>query len=203
MQNSKKIIIFDLDGVLINSIDNMKFTWMEVRRKFELNIPFNRYRENIGLPFLKILQNLKIKKKNNEIKEYYKKISLSNQNKIKIYRGVKKTLLDLKKKYKIAIFTSKDYGRTKKILKKFNIKVDLIVTPEKLRYGKPNPEGINHIIKKFKSRRENCIYIGDSIQDLIAAKKARVMFLFAMWGYGKITFKSNKIKKISEIYKFL
>ena len=124
MQNKGKIIIFDLDGVLINSLENMRYTWSKVKKKFELTVPFKEYKKNIGLPFLKILENLKIKNRKLEIKEYYKKISSENQNRIKIYSGVSKTLTDLKKNNKLAIFTSKDKQRTKKILKKFNIKLD-------------------------------------------------------------------------------
>ena len=203
MQNRGKIIIFDLDGVLVNSLENMRYTWTKVKKKFELTIPFKEYEKNIGLPFLKILKNLKIKKHNLDIKEYYKKISSENQNKIKIYNGVNKTLKDLKKNNKLAIFTSKDRERTKKILKKFNIKFDLVVTPDDLKFGKPNPEGINLILKKLKYNKKNCIYIGDSLQDFIAAKRAKVIFLFATWGYGKLIFKSYKIKKINEIFKYL
>ena len=203
MQNRGKIIIFDLDGVLVNSLENMRYTWTKVKKKFELTIPFKEYEKNIGLPFLKILKNLKIKKHNLDIKEYYKKISSENQNRIKIYNGVNKTLKDLKKNNKLAIFTSKDKDRTKKILKKFNIKFDLVVTPDDLKFGKPNPEGINLILKKLKYNKKNCIYIGDSLQDFIAAKRAKVIFLFATWGYGKLIFKSYKIKKINEIFKYL
>ena len=203
MQNKGKIIIFDLDGVLINSLENMRYTWSKVKKKFELTVPFKEYKKNIGLPFLKILENLKIKNRKLEIKEYYKKISSENQNRIKIYSGVSKTLTDLKKNNKLAIFTSKDKQRKKKILKKFNIKFDLVVTPDDLKFGKPNPEGINLILKKLKYNKKNCIYIGDSLQDFLAAKRAKVLFLFATWGYGKLIFKSYKIKKINEIFEYL
>ena len=134
MQNKKKIIIFDLDGVLINSLDNMKFTWNEVKRKFRLKTPFAKYKKNIGLPFLDILRNLKIKKNTLEIKEFYKKVSKKNQKRIKIYPGVKKTIFNLKKNNKLAVFTSKDSERTKKILKKFKIKFDLVITPDDLKF---------------------------------------------------------------------
>ena len=152
----KKLIIFDLDGVLINSLNNMRATWRVVCKKFNLKIPFSEYEKNIGLPFLKILKNLKIKNRNIEIKNFYSKISKSNLNKIKIYPGTKKTLIGLSKNNKIAIFTSKDKSRTNLILKKIGVKFDYVVTPESVRYGKPNPEGINQIIKalKFKKKKQ-------------------------------------------------
>ena len=203
MKNKTKIIIFDLDGVLINSLDNMKYTWSKVKKKFKLNIPFKNYERNIGLPFLKILKELNIKNNRIKIKNYYKKISSQNLQKIKMYKNVNKTIIDLKKKYKLAIFTSKDKERTIKILKKINTKFDIILTPDDLRFGKPHPQGIDKILKKTKIKKKDCIYVGDSYQDFIAAKRAKVKFLFALWGYGKIKNKTNKIKKISDVAKFI
>ena len=56
MPTKKKILIFDLDGVLINSISNMKISWNSTSKKFDLNINFEEYKKNIGLPFKKILK---------------------------------------------------------------------------------------------------------------------------------------------------
>ena len=203
MKIKSKIIIFDLDGVLINSLGNMKYTWTKVMRKFELNIPFKNYEKYIGLPFLEILKELNIKKNRIKIKNYYKKISSENLQKIKTYKNVNKTLKKLKKKAKLAIFTSKDKYRTLKILKKLDTSFDIIVTPDDVRFGKPNPEGINKILKKTKMNKKNCIYVGDSYQDFIAAKKAKVFFLFAHWGYGKIKNRIRKIEQISDVANFL
>lgn len=59
---TKKIVIFDLDGVLIDSIKNMEISWKHVSFKYGLNIKFEEYKKNIGLPFDEITKNLQIKK---------------------------------------------------------------------------------------------------------------------------------------------
>ena len=76
--SKKKLIIFDFDGVLINSEKNMELTWNKTIKNFkEYNIPFKQYKKNIGLPFKKILENLNIKKKDFYlITDKYKKLSL-------------------------------------------------------------------------------------------------------------------------------
>ena len=71
MPTKKKIIIFDLDGVLINSILNMEVSWDLTCKKFGLDIKFINYKKNIGLPFKIILKKLNIKKNVNLIKNYY------------------------------------------------------------------------------------------------------------------------------------
>ena len=62
MLNKKKLIIFDLDGVLINSLPNMEYSWNMVRKKYNLPIQFSQYKKFIGLPFYIILNKLNINK---------------------------------------------------------------------------------------------------------------------------------------------
>ena len=59
-----KVIIFDFDGVLINSINNMKFAWKNSCKKCDIKVSFNDYKKYVGLPFNQILFHLKIDKKN-------------------------------------------------------------------------------------------------------------------------------------------
>ena len=47
MNIKKKLIIFDLDGVLIDSKKNMEASWICVQNKFNLNIPFEEYKKHL------------------------------------------------------------------------------------------------------------------------------------------------------------
>jgi phosphoglycolate phosphatase len=60
-----KLIIFDLDGVLVDSRENMLLSWQKVQILFNIKIQFKSYFKNIGLPFGSILKKLGIKKKKN------------------------------------------------------------------------------------------------------------------------------------------
>ena len=75
-----------------------------------------------------------------------------------------------------------------------------MVTADDVLYGKPNPHGINIILKKFKISKKKCIYIGDTIYDLLAARKAGIDYLHANWGYGNC---STGVKKINNIFELL
>ena len=197
MPIEKKIIIFDLDGVLINSLKNMEISWSLVSRKYNLNISFNKYKKNIGLPFESILKNLKIKKNKKKIKNSYSYYSKKNFDKIKLYPNVIRVLKYLTDKdYITAVITSKDKIRTKKVIKLFKLKFKYIYSPNNLIKSKPYPDQILKIMKKEKIKKKNCFYIGDMVIDANFAKNAGVNFVFASYGYETKKVKS-KIKLVS------
>ena len=84
-----KHICFDLDGVLINSLELMESSWVEAAQKYKLDINFNSYKKHIGIPFFDILYKLGIEESYWEkIKKTYDEISTTEINNIKKYEGV-------------------------------------------------------------------------------------------------------------------
>lgn len=191
--------------MLIDSKINMKFAWHSANKKFKLKISFKEYFKNVGIPYNKILKNLKVKNNIEAIEKEYSRASILNIKKIRLYNGVKKSLKILKKKkIKTAIATSKSLRRTKKILKLLNIKVDALQCPSKKLRGKPYPDQILKIVNKMKIPKKNCIYVGDTKYDAIASKRSNIDFALAMYGY-KIGIKKSKInlKNIFQITKYI
>ena len=193
-----KLIIFDLDGVLINSLKNMEYALKNTNKRLGLNLKFSRYKKYIGLPFFEILRKIGVKKNFSEIEKSYKFFSKKKINKIRINKSTITEIKKLKKKFKLAIFTSKDKNRTMRIIKKIDY-FSYIVSSEELKKGKPDPEGVNKILKVSKSNKKDVIYVGDSLYDYIAAKKAKVKYLHATWGYDNNLIKNKKIKKINKL----
>ena len=195
----RKLIIFDLDGVLINSLPNMKYSMQRTNKELKIKIDFNEYKKYLGLPFEKIMKKMGVKKNVIEIKKTY---SYFSKKKIKEPKINKKTIKDLKIlniNYDFAIFTSKDKKRTTKILNKYNF-LKIIITADDVVEGKPSPEGIYKILKKARIKdKKNCIYVGDSIYDYQSSKKANIDYLHASWGYDKNLNKIEKIKKITNL----
>lgn len=201
-----KLVLFDLDGVLINSKENMRCSWSAVKKKFNLQQSFETYFKNIGLPFFVILKKIGIKDKETDIKAIYNKYSIKNFNNIKLYPDVKKTLNFLKKKnFKLGIVTSKNQQRTNKILKKLDLDIfDIVVAPKKNLKGKPYPDQILYSLERLKIKNREACYIGDTYVDFKSAKNSKVKFIFAKYGYGDFK-KSyfNNIKNIRELKKFI
>jgi phosphoglycolate phosphatase len=197
--NKYDLVIFDLDGVLFNSKENMKTSWNMVRKKFKIQKSFDEYFKFIGYPFFEILKKLSIKKNFSKIQTEYNKNSLKNLNKIKLYKDIKLVLKYLnKKKIKLAIVTSKNKNRTLKLVKKFKLPITNIVCPSKLTRGKPYPDQINIALKRANIKRRKTLYVGDMHVDYLLAKKSKINFVFAKYGYGKV----DKYKYFNTINSF-
>ena len=202
----KYLILFDLDGVLIDSEKNMKFSWQQVRAKFRIKESFAQYKSYLGMSFLDIMSKLKIKKDRNKIKNYYKNISKLNLNLIRPYPGVVKTLKYLQNKKFIGILTSKDTERTSEIIKKFfpTINFFCIQSPQKKYRPKPAPDLILKIISKMNVDPSKCCYVGDSRFDKQMCKRAKIDFIYAIYGYGNKKIKARyRAKNIKDIPKFI
>lgn len=201
-----KLVLLDVDGVLIDSRLNMQKSWNKLLKEKYVNKPFSEYFKRIGTSFENILLQMGINKNIKKIKKEYFVNSLLFNNKIKKYKTVYNTLIKLQKKYKLAIVTSKRKKNTIYFLKKFfpNIHFSLICVPSLKHKSKPNPDLLNFAFKKLGIKSKNSIYVGDTLNDLLASKRAKTNFVLANYGYNNKNLKSKfKIKKFSDIMNLL
>lgn len=199
-----KYVIFDLDGVLFHSKNNMRKSWQDVRDAHDIKVSFKKYFEKIGVPFLKILILLGLRP---DIKIFrtFQNSSMKNINLIKPYPGVVNQFKIFKQNsIKFSILTSKDLKRSKYLLKKYNILAETIHCPQNKLRGKPYPDQILDCIKKNNLKKKNVCYVGDTYIDYLTAKRAKIGFIFAKYGYGheKKIYK-NKILNIKDLNKYL
>ena len=200
-----KAVIFDLDGVLIDSKKNMFLAWSQVKKKIGIKKSFKEYFKYIGLPFEQILFNLNINKDHKKIHNIFSSTSIKNLNKITPYKHVLKTLNILKdRKIKICVVTSKDKPRTKKIIRFLKMPIKHSFSPSKNLRGKPYPDQINKALKKLSLNNKETCYVGDMLVDQKTAFNAKMDFIYASYGYGNYNkrFKYS-IKNLEEILKLI
>jgi phosphoglycolate phosphatase-like HAD superfamily hydrolase len=100
----------------------------------------------------------------------------------------------LKKKFndKIAIVTGRGFNAIssslKEILNQFNVENSVFLEDESRDLAKPNPQSLIRSIKGLNSK--NCLYVGDSMEDMILVQKAselgfQVTFC-GIYGSGKL-----------------
>lgn len=168
----------------------------------------------MGSSTKKILQDIKkvyhFQGKIEDIREerrYHYFRSLGRKN--ILFSGVEKLLKDLKRDYKLAIATGSSrvtvrYSLNKHFLNFF----DSIVTVNDVKNGKPAPDQLFFVSKKLKVKPSNCLMVGDSLYDIIAAKNAGMDCVGVLTGYTSkeelLGVGANKVlKSVKEIKKFL
>ena len=186
-------ICFDLDGVLINSLNVMKISWSEVQKVHGINQPFTSYKSYIGIPFHDILHRLGVPKRSHaDIKKTYDKTSLEYAGEVQLFEGVREVLESLKKQNLIlSILTSKTRSRTHNILRAKGIIsfFDYIVCPEDLPTGeaKPSPKALSHVIELGAINSSQTLFLGDMHSDLLCAAGANVDYCHCQYGYEPIS----------------
>jgi len=195
---NKKLLLFDLDGVIIDSRKNMMQAWSDVCRTFDLSIEFERYFEHIGRPFKDIMSILGLSELAGEIARIYSDSSSSHIDLITTYPGMEETLQILAENgIKMGIVTSKHAERTMAIISRLPVKFVTVQTPNGKLRGKPAPDYLLVAIAEANQDPIECCYIGDMEVDLEAATRAGIDYGHAIWGYGKLSEKKGLILKDS------
>ena len=107
----------------------------------------------------------------------------------------------LKKKFndKIAIVTGRGFNAIssslKEILNQFNVENSVFLEDESRDLAKPNPQSLIRAMKGLNSK--NCLYVGDSMEDMILAQKASELGFQAtfcgIYGSGKLPEMKKKL----------
>ena len=207
--NNIKLIILDVDGVLIDSKKNMELSFNRMCKKNKIyHLKFENYFKYIGIPFVKIISKMGVKKNINKLKNDYFNYSLSFRKKIKPYKSVYETLKDLQKKFDLAIVTSKSMKNAKNFLNLFFPKIHfkIICSPNQKLKPKPYPHMLLYVCKSLRVKPQNSIYVGDTFFDYKSSKSSKMKFVLAKYGYlsNDKRIKTNyKIKKFSDIIKLV
>ncbi|MCD6544550.1 MAG: HAD-IA family hydrolase [Flavobacteriaceae bacterium] len=192
MINKKiELIIFDLDGTIVNSIFDIADAVNHVLVKMNRNtVSVYEVQKMIGSGVKKLIE-LALQDVSDEIvlanalkifQEYYAKNLIT---KTRPYEDVIETLNQLSN-FKKAIYSNKPQDLTDKVIKGLDLNsyFDTVQGADESKYKrKPSPEGINYILRKLKVKPENAIMVGDSTHDIHAGKRAGVKTCAVTYGY--------------------
>jgi len=182
--NIVKLVIFDLDGTLVDS-DKTVIRILNTIRK-DLTLPDLKSKDISfflslgGLEMIKkaIPIDLDVEKYLGIFRQRYMADSLDSEN---LYDGVIDYLKHLQSRsIKMAVFTNKPKDLTIKTLRRHKIHdfFNYIVTSDDVEFKKPSPDGCYKLIKMSSIPPENIIMIGDSELDQKAANGASIPFFY-------------------------
>lgn len=187
----KNTIIFDLDGTLLNTLEDLYLSTNYAIAQFSYpQRTLDEVRQFVGNGVAKLieraipngLQNPNYEKCLAIFKENYSKTML---NHTKPYDGIIELLGELKSSgYKIGVVSNKFDTAVKNLCKLyFKDLVEVAIGESETTRKKPYPDGVLKAIKELGSNLENAIYAGDSNVDVETAHNANLKCIGVLWGF--------------------
>jgi HAD superfamily hydrolase (TIGR01549 family) len=183
---SKKIIIFDFDGTLADTLDALVIISNRLALEFGYppttpeqlpklrNLSSREILRQSGVSLFKIPFFLK------KIREYLHQEILN----LKTIAGIQEALVQLKHEgYSLGILTSNSEENVKLFLKKHGLQ-DLFtfIYSETSLFSKD--KSIRKLMKKNNLTSEEIIYVGDETRDIEASKKIHIKVIAVTWGFN-------------------
>ena len=184
-------IIFDLDGTLLNTLEDLKdsvnyalkkqnfplrtlteirsFVGNGIRLLMERSVPENTDAETFEICF-------------KDFCDYYK---IHMEDKTAPYEHINEMLTTIKKEgFKTAIVTNKaDFAAQDLCKRMFGDTIDLVVGSTDDRPNKPAPDGVYYALEILRSKLENTVFVGDADTDILTANNAGLVSIGVLWGF--------------------
>jgi len=184
-----KGIIFDSDETLIRYSKTGTKCIQQAAKNLNLHVPDkDQINSMYGRSFRFIVQKFWGDRYYHRILKEYKGLML--RYKLKEIPGAKKTVLLLSKQYKLAVVSAKIRDIMIKNFKDINLDTrnfKIMLSSEDTWFHKPDPRVFSKAIKSLKLNRKEILYVGDTLFDFKAGKRAGFTFVAVTTGY----FRSN------------
>lgn len=186
-----KLLIFDLDGTLINSIEDLAFAANYALKMNGFPVhDTDKYYYFVGNGVQKLIERVVpentdkdvIMKVKNDFSDYY---NLHYIDKTKPYNGITELIKELKNKgVKIAVASNKPDVFTKIIVSHFfGDSFDFVQGQKDDIPKKPSPEIVYSILNELKISKKDAVFIGDSNVDIFTAKNSGIKSIGCLWGF--------------------
>ena len=186
MQQAPAALIFDMDGVLINSEHLWRKAMIKGFSEFGMHLSEDDCRKTMGMRFGEVidlwLEHFDLKKQDpKELEQRVMQLLLVLIEEEGAYiSGIPEIVAYCKnKKIPMGLATSSSSELMRSVLDKLGLHANLQakVSAEHMKYGKPHPEVFLECAKQLNTPPERCLVIEDSVNGVIAAKAARMQVI--------------------------
>jgi phosphoglycolate phosphatase len=192
LKNKFDSIIFDLDGTLWDSTNNVALAWQHAIEQVDYVdevMTQARVRSITGMAynviFDKLFPHLDAEKRNELMAICAKsELEILHTKGGELYPSLDETLSHLASKYKLFIVSNCQTGYIEVFLKLSQMGHYFMGHQCYGTKGNPKSENIKDIVNDYKLTAP--VYVGDTMGDYDAATKAGVPFIFADYGFGKV-----------------
>lgn len=186
-------IIFDLDGTLIDSLDDLVIAVNHMRGEYGLSeLSRETVKSYVGEGVKSLVQRAtqdSICDFDGALEKYVSYYREHSVDKTHCFPGVKSGLAELAANgFVLGVWTNKPEQMARYILSKLEISkyFDFIIGGgnEKNYALKPDPECALSIMKEFQSNEHTTFILGDHFTDMEAGRRAGIRRIFATYGIG-------------------
>lgn len=177
-------VLFDFDGVLIDSEPLMRFAFESSYRALGLPgaPPTESYLEHMGESFPRIMQHLGLPL---ALWEPYRELCRTHLDLVTLFSQAPALLERLHARgLRLAVVTGKDRARTLESLEHFGLRrfFQAVVASDELRRPKPDPEGVRRALELLACPPSAALMVGDAVADVLCAQRAGVLAVAVTWG---------------------
>ncbi|MBE6756396.1 MAG: HAD family hydrolase [Ruminococcaceae bacterium] len=186
-----KAVIFDLDGTLLDTLEDLADSVNEMLRKFSCpERTIEEIRSFVGNGMKKLVERSVSedfdKKQLVSAYEFFRlSYSRNMRNKTHPYDGIITCLEELKARgIKTVVTSNKNDDAVKNLCREyFGDLLTLSVGAKEGVPSKPNPEMVISAMREIGAEKEECIFVGDSDTDILTAKNAGLKSVGVLWGF--------------------
>ena len=183
--------IFDLDGTLIDSINDLATSCNYALRQYGMKqYAVDEVRMMVGNGVKKLMERATPGGLDNphfdEVYSIFRKHYMQhNLDTPRPYPGIMETLAELQSRHKkMAVVSNKFYAATQEIVNHFfgDLIHVAIGEREDIR-KKPAPDTVFEAIRQLGVKKEGCVYVGDSDVDIDTAINSGMPCISVLWGF--------------------
>ena len=211
-----KLIVFDIDGTLAETDDYYVEKSAVLLYKIMPFVSIENLQKTVRPPimvgetllhgFYSLLDKISLDR---VISKLHAKLSVKNEYRYQEVTGMEETLRLLSLSYEIGIITSGGRNSTDAFLKKYNLEnlISYVISAEDCKFIKPNPEPMLKIAEQAGIFPENCLMVGDTVFDILCARRAGAYAAAVKSGFDTKAFLSkyqpdyllNSVNELPEI----
>lgn len=186
------LVLFDLDGTLVDSAPDLCASLNRIRRSENLApLPYNVLREYAGSGARGLLKiGFDITDQDPRFSELKERFLSDYQNhcaeKVCCFDGIEQTLEEIEQAgWQWGVVTNKFSNFTVPIMKKLGLydRACVIISGDETGKLKPHPDNMLVALNKMRALPQETPYVGDDIRDSKVAQTLGMPFAAATWGY--------------------